>query len=663
MTEKWQRSVCPFDCPDSCGLLVAVENGRVLSVKGDPDHAMTRGVLCAKMNHYERTVHSHRRLTRPLKRCGAKGEGKFRPISWDEAIREIGDNWRRIIAETGAEAILPYSYAGTMGLLQRNAGHPFFHRLGASLLDRGICTPAKGEGWEAVMGETPAPHPDRLLDSDLIILWSSDAAATNIHLLHKVKETRKQGAKVWLIDLYRTPTASSADEVFLVKPGSDAALALGLMHLLVRDGLCNQGFLDTQVQGFEDLRERVLPDYPPAKVARITGLSEQTLERMARDFAQARAPFISLGGGLSRYINGALTTRSIVALPALTGAWARGGGCFVGTSTGAAFAMEKLTRPDLLAGSPRSLSMNRLGDALTEQNDAPLRSLYVYHSNPAAVAPDQNAVLRGLARDDLFTVVHERFMTDTARYADILLPATTSVEHADIYRAYGSYTAQRCRALIPPVGESKSNRAVFALLAREMGFDDEIFFKTDEALIAELMEHPNAWWRNADMEDFASDRQVELTPPDNGWQTPSGRIEIRNPELTPELPGYLPPHTDEYPLQLVTAPAVKTLNSTFFERDELREDQMQVRVHPREAERRGLKEGERVLLFNGLGEVEFYLRLDAEVPTGLALAPGVWWIEHAPGSRTANSLCSQRLTDQGLGSTFYDNRVEVRSAG
>jgi len=437
MPSEIKRSVCPYDCPDSCGLLVEIENGRAIKVSGDPEHPFTRGILCGKMNHYERTVHSPRRLTEPLMRCGKKGSGEFRPISWSEAIEQITIRWRAIIGTFGPEAILPYSYAGTMGILQRNAGHPFFYRLGASLLERGICTPAKAAGWEAVMGKTPAPHPDEALHSDLIILWSTNAAATNLHFLQNVRQAKKRGAKVWMIDLYRNQTAAIADRSFYVRPGSDGALALGLMHLLVRDQLCDRSFLSAQVQGFNALEEQILPDYDPVVVSRITGLPEAAIEEMAQAYAAARAPFISVGGGVSRYTNGAMSVRSIVALPALVGAWAKkGGGCFVGTSTGAAFDMTRIERQDLLKSNPRTINMSRLGSALTELNDPPVKSLYIYHSNPAAVAPDQNRVLEGLAREDLFTVVHERFMTDSARYADMIFccrrqphlkPATSTV--------------------------------------------------------------------------------------------------------------------------------------------------------------------------------------------------------------------------------------------
>jgi anaerobic selenocysteine-containing dehydrogenase len=661
MSGEIHRSVCPFDCPDCCGLMVEINHGRVVRVSGDPEHPFTRGFLCAKMNHYQRTIHSPQRLTQPLLRCGPKGAGEFRPISWDDALERISAKWREIIAAHGAEAILPYSYAGTMGIVQRNAGHAFFHRLGASLLERGICTPAKGCGWSAVMGSTPAPDPDEVQHSDLIILWSSNAAATHIHFLQRVKEAKKNGAKVWLIDLYSHQTAAQVDQVFLVKPGSDAALALGLMHLLVRDGLCDEKFIAEKVQGFSELKARVLPDYPPATVSRITGIGVAQLEQMAHEYATARAPFISIGGGVSRYTNGAMSVRAILALPALVGAWTRrGGGCTAGISSGAAFAMERIERPDLLKGSPRTINMSQLGMALTQKQDPPVKSLFVYSSNPAAVAPDQNQVLRGLAREDLFTVVHERFMTDSARYADIVLPATSSVETSDIYRSYGHYGVQRCRPLIAPPGEAKSNLQVFSLLAKSMGFTDDFFDQNADQLIDQLIDRRNPWWTEVDFTALAAGRVVKLSPPNNQqFQTPSGRIEIFNPTLAEVLPRYLPLHDSGFPLQLVTAPAMKTLNSTFFEREELH-DSMCVCLNPAEVDQRGLQDGQKVLVWNQLGEVEFFLRADAAIPPGLAVAPGVWWQKYAPGKSTVNALTAQKLTDQGGGSTFYDNRVDVK---
>jgi anaerobic selenocysteine-containing dehydrogenase len=660
------RSACPYDCPDTCGLLVDVAEGRAVAVRGDPDHPHSRGTLCPKMTRYQDTVHSPRRLTTPLLASGPKGSGSFAPISWDEAIQRIASRWRAIIAAHGAQAILPYSYAGTMGLVQRNAGHPFFHRLGASRLDRTICTPAKGAGWAAVMGDTPALPPDTVRHSDLVLIWGCNALATNLHGLNYAREARRAGAKVWLIDTYRTPTAAVCDRTFLVRPGGDGALALGIMHLLARDGRLDRDFIDAHVQGFPELAGQVLPHYPPARASALSGLPEAELEELAEAYGRARAPFILVGNGLSRYGNGAMNVRAIACLPALVGAWAReGGGAFASVTGGGGFNLGEVTREDFQAGPARLVNMNCLGHALEHLDGPPIMGLYVYHSNPAAVTPDQNAVLRGLSRPDLFTVVHERFLTDTARYADIVLPATSSLEHSDLYRSYGSYCIQRVRAAIAPVGGSRSNWDVFRALAEAMGFGEPFFRQSADDLIDHLLSLPSPVRAGLDREALEAGLAVELRPAPGGWRTPSGRIEILNPRLDPPLPRYLPRHAEDDPLpfSLMTAPSLYGLNSTFQERDALRARQggMKLLMSPADAAARGLRDGEPVVACNAQGDVRFLLAVSANVPPGLVVAEGVWWREFAPGDRTVNALTSQRLTDLGGGSTFYDNKVDVRA--
>jgi len=661
-----QRSVCPYDCPDACGLLVEVLDGKAVKVAGDPEHPFTRGFLCPKMNRYQETVHSPLRLTRPLLRTGAKGMGQFRPISWSEAVERIADRWRTILRHDGSESILPYSYAGTMGLVQRNAGHPFFYRLGASRLERTICSPAKDAGWKIVMGETLATHPDDVMESDLVILWGINAVATNIHFLHGVREAKRRGATVWLIDTYQTNTSAVVDQTFIVRPGSDGALGLGLMHLLVLRDLVDHDFLAAHVQGFDQLKEKILPDYPPERVSDLTGLSREILEFMAEAYGKAKAPFIRVGSGASRYGNGAMTIRTIACLPALVGAYRKkGGGCLTSVNTGKAFAMEEILREDFMATETRVINMNQIGRALNEMNDPPVQSLFVYTSNPAAVAPDQNEVLRGLARGDLFTVVHERFMTDTARYADIALPATSSLEHSDLYRSYGCYCIQRAKAVIPPVGESKSNWEVFGLLAEAMGFHEPFFRQTADDLINHVLSIPNALLKGIDEQAFASGKPWEIPiPPEAKYQfkTPSGKIEILQPRDVHPLPCYLPTYGGPHPFRLMTAPSLYALNSSFREREDLRskEKGMLLKMNPGDARLKGLKEGDPVSAFNELGEVQFVLRVTDRVPAGVVIAEGVWWLEHSPGPRTVNALTSQRLTDRGAGSTFYDNTVDVR---
>ena len=666
MSKNILRSVCPYDCPDTCGLLVEVKEGRAIKVSGDPDHPFTRGTLCVKMNPYPKTVHSPLRLTHALLRTGAKDSGEYRLISWEEAIDRIVERWQKIIDQCGSEAILPYSYAGTMGLIQRNAGHPFFHRLGASRLDRTICSPAKDVGWKTVMGETPGPHPDEVAESDLVILWGINAVSTNIHFLHGVNKAKEKGATVWLIDTYETITSSGADQTYIVRPGSDGSLALGLMHLLVRDDLIDHHFITSHVQGFEELKEKVLPGFSPEKVSLLTGLSSETIQAMAHAYGRAKNPFIRLGSGLSRYGNGAMAIRTIACLPAFVGAYGkRGGGCLAGTSTAGAFAMKEVLREDFMTKKTRTINMNRLGWALNELNDPPIQSLYVYHSNPASVTPDQNQVLKGLAREDLFTVVHERFMTDTARYADIVLPSTSSLEHSDLYRSYGTYCIQRAKAAIPPVGESKSNREVFSLLAQRMEFHEPFFRQTADDLIEHLLSIPSPMREGIDREAFSAGKAVEISLPRDArtrFKTPSGKIEILNPRESHPLPFYLPPYDGDYPFRLMTAPSLYCLNSSFREREDLRktEKAMFLQMNPADAEIKGIKEGDSVIAFNQLGEVSFILRVTPKVPSGVVVAEGIWWLEHCPGLRSVNALTSQRLTDQGGGSTFYDNTVDVR---
>lgn len=660
------RSVCPYDCPDTCGLLIHVDDGKAVKVQGDPDHPFTRGTLCPKMAHYEKTVHSSKRILTPLLRTGPKGSGNFAPISWTEAIEHIKTNWNEIITKYGAEAILPYSYAGTMGLVQRNSGHPFFYGLGASRLERTICSPAKEYGWNAVMGKTMGPHPKEIQKSDLVILWGIHAVATSIHLIHDINEARKQGAKVWLIDTYENSTAKIADEVFIVKPGTDGALALGLMHVIVKENLADEEFIKEHVQGCDELKLEVLPNYSPQVVSEITGIDVDIIENMARQYAKAQGPFIRLGSGLSRYGNGAMTVRTITCLPALVGAWRKpGGGLLTGTSTGSAYDTSLVTHEDFQEKTTRIINMNKLGNALNEVNDPPIMSLYVYHSNPAAIAPDQNRVLQGLAREDLFTVVHERFMTDTAKYADIVLPATTSLEHSDLYRAYGHYTIQRAYAAIPPVGQAKSNWEVFCLLAEAMGINKPFFNQSADDLIDSILAKPSSWLASTKIETLLEGRPLELPMPDNykiQFKTSSGKIEILNSKEDEPLPKYLKPHGDRAEFWMINSPDARLLNSSFNEREDLtKTNRMLLQMNPDDAAKMSFKDEQMVIAYNERGEVTFRLKITPKVPRGVIVTEGVWWLEHTPGNRSVNTLTSQRLTDQGKGSTFYDVKVNVRA--
>jgi anaerobic selenocysteine-containing dehydrogenase len=501
------------------------------------------------------------------------------------------------------------------------------------------------------------------------VLWGINAVATSIHFALRAREARRRGAEVWLVETYRTPTADLADRVFLVRPGSDGALALGMMHVIARDGLANQEFLRDAVQGWEALRDRVLPGFPPDRVSALTGLPAEVVEEMGRRYARARAPFIRLGSGLSRYGNGSMNVRTITCLPAVVGAWRRRGGGLLGsTSSGQAFDTSVVTREDLQPRPTRLVNMNRLGHALNELDGPRVMSLYVYNANPAAVTPDQSEVLRGLSREDLFTVVHERFLTDTARYADLVLPATSALEHHDLYVGYGQYCAQRVDPAIPPLGESRPNWEVFRELAARMGIDHPFFRQGPQALLDALLARPAPLREGIDAAALAEGRAVELALPATAraFRTPSGRIEIENPRLAHPLPTWLPTHEEagRLPFRLMTGAALHGLNSSFRERPELvrREGGVKLMVNPVDAERRGISRAAQVVAWNELGESTFDLEVTDRTPPGVVVAEGVPWLSQVSGRRSVNALTSQRLTDEGAGSTFYDNRVDLRAA-
>lgn len=664
-------SVCPYDCPDCCGLLVTVQDGRAVHIAGDPNHPFTRGTLCPKMAHYERTVHSPKRIMTPLRRIGQKGEGRFIPIGWDEAIEEIAGRWQSIIRDYGAEAILPYSYAGTMGTIGYSAGHALFYALGATSLDRTICAPAKSRGYRDVMGATLPTAPQEAQHSDMIVLWSISMLATDIHFRHDIEMARKRGAKVYCIDTYRTKTADYADAFLCPRPGTDGALALAILHVLVRDGLADRAFLKEYVQGADELEQKVLPHYTPEDAAAITGVPAADIRAFAHAYGNARAPFIRLGSGQSRYVNGAMTSRLITCLPAFVGAYAKkGGGLLTSASGSHAFDKNIIRRPDLEQRGVRHINMCELGRALNDTNlTPPVKALYIYSSNPACTAPDQNQVLRGLQREDLFTVVHERFLTDTTRYADIVLPATTSLESEDLYYSYGHYTIQRARAVIPPVGESKSNWQTVRLLAKAMHLTDPIFTKTEEDLVEAIIDSTKKAWplplTGEALQRLRDSHPVDLPLPEDyklHFATPSGKIEIQNPRCQPPLPDYLPPHKNSEPFHLINAPDMRILDSSFNERDELTNGNiMTLLIHPQDAAARGLHDGDPVRAKNKRGHAHFILKLSDRVNRGTLVTEGVWWQAYTKDGNT-NRLTSMRLTDKDGGSTFYDVSVTIEKA-
>ncbi|HXG04310.1 MAG TPA: molybdopterin oxidoreductase family protein [Candidatus Binatia bacterium] len=675
------RSVCPHDCPSACALLVDTAEGRLVTVTGDPDHPFTQGVICGKVRAYAERVHSPLRVLHPLRRVGPKGEGRFERIGWEEAVAEIAARWRAIIARHGAEAILPFSYAGTMGQVQYYAGHPLFHALGASRLDRTICISTAYAGWMATVGAVTGNDSEQMVGADLVVLWGINAAYTSVNVMTLVKQARQRGAWVVCIDPYRTATAEQADEHLMIRPGTDTALALAVMHVLVGEGRVDHDYIARATVGYERLAEHVKA-HPPEWAAGITGLPADRILAFARRYGASPRSFIRVGIGLSRHLNGGMACRTIACLPALTGAWADPhGGALL--SSGGAFGTghRVLERPDLMpTPAPRTINMIHLGRVLTDPGlDPPIMALYVYNSNPAAVCPDQTRVLAGLAREDLFTVVHEQVLTDTALYADLVLPATMSPEHEDVYRSYGHFHLQLARPVLAPPGEARSNWEVFGMLARALGVDREHYAKSPEALIREFLAAGGPPTAGITYERLLAEGSVRLALPRpyrpfaEGAPTPSGKIELYSERLArqgrPPLPTYVPlaegPENRElaarYPLQCIVPPNRFFLNSSFSQSERLRRRQgtPTVMLAPADAAARGIADGDAVRVFNDRGAARFTAQVSDRTRPGVAVIEGLWWHRFHPGGRNVNVLTADAVTDLGDGPAFHSNLVEV----
>ncbi|MBI1848506.1 MAG: molybdopterin oxidoreductase family protein [Candidatus Rokubacteria bacterium] len=678
------RSVCPHDCPSCCSLEVSVENGRITTVVGDPHHPFTRGVICGKVHAYAERVHSPLRVREPLRRVGPKGAGVFESASWDDAVAEIARRWRGIIAAHGGEAILPFSYAGTMGQVQFHAGHPLFHALGASLLDRTICVTTAYAGWKATVGAVTGNDSEQMVGADLIVLWGINAAYSTINVMTLVKAARARGARVMCIDPYRTPTAAGADEHLMVRPGTDGALALAVMHVLIGEGLVDRDYVDRATVGFEALAEHVKA-WPPERAAAICGLPAERIVTFARRYGASPRTFIRIGIGLSRHDNGGMTCRTLACLPALTGAYADPhGGALL--STGGAFGLgfAALERPDLMPmPAPRIVNMIQLGRALTDPAMAPpVKGLYVYNSNPAAVCPDQNVVLRGLAREDLFTVVHEQVLTDTTRWADIVLPATTSMEHEDLYRSFGHLYLQLAEPVLPPQGQARSNWETFGLLARAMGVAGEAYAKPVGQVIDEALAAGDETVRGITYDQLARERSVRINVPRpylpfaHGAPTPSGKVELYSEALAtaglPALPTWMPllegpddvERARRYPLQCIVPPNRFFLNSSFSQSDLLRSRQKTptVMLAAEDAAARGVRDGDEVRVFNDRGAARFTARITDATRPGVAVIEGIWWHRFHPGGAGVNVLTSDRTADMGGGPALHSNLVEIAAA-
>jgi len=669
-------------------MITTVQDGRATRVQGDPDHPFTAGFLCAKVNRYlDRTYHADR-LLHPLKRVGRKGRGEFAPVSWNEALRDIGQRLRAIAdGPHGAQSIMPYSYAGTMGMLQaQSMDRRFFHALGASKLDRTICSTAGAWGMRMTVGANVGADAEGIPSSDLVVLWGTNTLTSNPHLWPFVRRARDAGARVVCIDPLRTRTADQCDEWIGIRPGTDAALALAMMHVIFAEGLQDDDYLARHTLGADLLRERVR-EYPPSRAASLTGLAEERIVALARAYGTAKAAFIRLNYGMQRHGGGAMAVRTIACLPAVTGHWRRaGGGVQLSTSANFKYNTTALERSDL-SPDVRTINMIRLGDALTLPDAGvggpPVKALVVYNSNPAAVAPDRNRVLTGLRREDLFTVVLEHFQTDTADFADYVLPATTQLEHLDVHFAYGHHHATLNRPAIAPMGECKPNTQIFRELAAHAGLVDACFADDDDALLRQALDTSDPKMAGVTYDGLMEHGWVRLNLPtpylpfaNGGFATPSGKCEFHSARMEAmgldPLPAFTPPHefpelvpqlAARYPLTLISSPRHQFLNSTFVNIASLRRDAVpEVILHPSDAGPRGITSGMPVVVFNDRGAFSAMARVEDSLREGVACAPSIWWGKLTGDGHNANETTSQRTTDMGGGPVFYDNLVEVAAA-
>jgi anaerobic selenocysteine-containing dehydrogenase len=703
------HAVCSHDCPDSCGVLITVDTltGRATKIQGDPAHPVTRGFLCGKVAKYLDRVYSPARLLYPMRRKPGTPKGPVAPgtehtaferISWDDALDEIAGKLKRIAAEFGPESILPYSYAGTIGQLGYGSmDRRFFHRLGASQLDRTICASAGGAALTSVYGIKLGTPPQEFAHAGLILAWGANIHGNNIHLWPFIEEARRKGARLIVIDPYRTRTAALADEHLAIRPGTDGLLALAMMHVILCDGLEDSAYIAANTHGFAELREHALkPEHSPESASTITGIAAATITRLAREYALAhpstgRPAVIRLNYGIQRSENGGTASRAVCMLPLLTGAWAhRGGGLQFSTSGSFPFNIHALQRPDLMFASPlsrpaRVVNMSELGKALTtlgehKEDGPPVKALFVYNSNAAAVAPNQNAVLLGLRRDDLFTVVHEQFFTDTADYADVLLPAPTFFETKDVQGAYGHLFVQVSHQAIAPLGEVRNNVELFAALAKRMGFTEACFDDSVDDLIDQALDSNSPWFEGITRERLEREGHIALQLPTDGhgqslpfsdatwFRTPSGKGELL-PAPVFTAPRESRANAKEFPLEFLPRKADNYMNSTFanhpgHQRMEARTAGV-LEMHATDAAPRGIANGDQVEIFNQRGRIRLHAHVDGKVSAGVVAARLDWSKlggDLSGAGANVNALTSETLTDIGGGATFYSTLVEVRKA-
>ena len=672
------RGACPHDCPDTCALLTTVENGRATRVQGNPAHPHTDGVLCAKVSKYtERTYHPDRVLT-PLRRSGPKGSGQFTPVSWDEALTDIAARLAAIAARA-PQAILPYSYAGTMGLVQgESMDRRFFHQLGASQLDRTICASAGAEALIHTLGGKVGMKVEFFAEARLILIWGSNSIGSNLHFWRYAQQAKRNGAKLVCIDPRRSETADKCHEHIQLRPGTDAALALALVHELIAHDWLDHDYIARQTLGWEALRERAL-QWPPERAAEVCGVPAEQIRQLAHDYGTTQPAAIRLNYGMQRVHGGGNAVRAVACLPALTGAWRhRAGGVLLSSSGQFPARRAELQRPDLMpAPTPRTINMVSIGDDLlrdTSPTFGPrIEAVVVYNSNPVAVAPDSGKVVQGFAREDLFTVVLEHFRTDTADYADYILPATTQLEHWDVHVAYGHTDVLLNRPAVAPLGQARSNAQIFRDLARHMGFTAPCFTDSDETLCRQ------AYGDAVDFGLLESQGFATLAVPDapfaeGGFPTPSGKCEFFSARLAERgldgLPGYVPNHelqgtSARCPLAMISPPARNFLNSTFVNVQSLRdiEGRPVLEIHPDDAAARGVADGAVVRVFNDRGSYRCHAAVSTRARPGVVNGLGIWWRKLGLDGTNVNQVTSQALTDLGRAPTFYDCLVEVEPEG
>ncbi|WP_409269730.1 molybdopterin-dependent oxidoreductase [Massilia sp. BHUDP2] len=685
------RAACPHDCPDTCAILVTVDDGVALEVKGDPEHPTTAGVLCTKVSRYvERTYHPDRVLY-PMRRVGRKGEGKFERITWGEAIDEIAERLGTIAARD-PQAILPYSYAGTMGLVQGDSmSLRFFNKLGASQLDRTICATAGATGYKYTIGGSIGTDIEHFQDAKLILIWGGNPIASNLHLWMRVQEAKRRGARLIAIDPYRSLTAEKCHQHISLLPGTDAALALGMMHVLITEDLVDHDYVAKYTLGYEELKQRAL-EWTPARTAETCGITAIEVIELARLYGQTaksgEGAAIRMNYGLQRVRGGGMAVRNIACLPALVGAWRhRAGGVQLSTSGSFPANRPFLQRPDLLAGRmARTINMTTIGDDLLKEASPEfgpkIEAVIVYNANPLAIAPDSAKVQQGFEREDLFTVVLEHFQTDSADYADILLPATTQLEHVDAHLAYGHLYMMANNAAIAPIGEAKPNTEFFRLLAARMGFDDPCFQESDDQLAAQAFDKRHERAVHFDWDALKRKGWQKLDMPEapfaeGGFPTPSGKCEFYSSSMARDgldpVPAYIPPYESaasnpelarKYPLAMISPPARNFLNSTFVNVQSLRatEGEPHLDIHPNDAARRGILHGDMARIFNDRGSFVARARVTDKAREGLVVGLSIWWKKLASDGKNANEVTSQRLTDMGRAPTFYDTLVQVEKA-